>query len=136
MSGNVESCVHLSIDIVREIHTVAIAEFGGLPGVRDEGLLASAVATPQSTFGGVSVYPDLIEIAAAYLSYLCRNHAFLDGNKRTAMMSCILFLQFNAIDAPPDSADWENLVLDVSASHLDREQTTARLRKLQKKKRR
>ena len=61
--------------------------FGGSDGLRDEGLLESAVAAPQATFGGTSPFADLIEIAAAYLFYLCRNHPFVDGNKRVSMTS-------------------------------------------------
>src|ERR1700746_1930017 len=82
-----DDCVHLSIDIIREIHAEVIKQFGGLNGVRDENLMASAVLTPQSSFGGKSPYADIVEIAAAYLFYICKNHPFLDGNKRTAMMA-------------------------------------------------
>jgi death-on-curing protein len=78
---------------------------------------------------------DGIEIAAAYLFYLCRNHPFVDGNKRTALASCLVFLDSNdLLPAPgmPAAAvdEWESLVLEVAASRLDREQTTVRLRKL------
>jgi len=123
-------CIHLTVDIVKEIHRAVIEAFGGLHGIRDEGLLASAVAAPQATFGGESPFADLIEIAAAYLFYICRNHAFNDGNKRAAMAAAIVFLRLNDVEPSPDSADWETLVLDVAASRIDREQTTARLRKL------
>ena len=101
--------------------------------MRDENLLASAALAPQSTFGGRSPYADIVEVAAAYLFYICRNHPFLDGNKRTAMMTAIVFLRLNGIDPKPDSERWEKLMLDVAASKLDRDQTTQRLRKLLKK---
>lgn len=130
MSATPDECVHLSGDVVREIHAEAIKLFGGLKGVRHENLLASAVLTPQSSFGGKSPYADIIEIAAAYLFYICKNHPFLDGNKRTAMMAAIVFLRLNAIEPLPDSAKWEKLMLDVAASQLDRDQTTICLRKL------
>jgi death-on-curing protein len=123
-------CIHLTVEIVKEIHKAVIDEFGGLLGVRDEGLLASAVGAPQASFGGKSPYADVVEIAAAYLFYLCRNHAFNDGNKRAAMASAIVFLRLNGIEPAPDSEAWETLVLDVAASKLDREKTTARLRRL------
>lgn len=76
-----------------------------------------------------------IEIAAAYLFYLCRNHPFLDGNKRTALAACLVFLESNDMlrdyQRPSRDVDaWEALVLDVAASRLDREMTTARLRRL------
>jgi death on curing protein len=133
VSATPDDCVHLSIDIVREIHAEVIEQFGGLHGVRDENLLASAVLTPQSRFGGKSPYADFVEIAAAYLFYICKNHPFLDGNKRTAMIAAIVFLRLNGIEPLPDSAEWENLMLDVAASKIDRAITTQRLRKLLKR---
>ena len=136
MSATPGDCVHLTIDVVREIHAEAIKQFGGLNGVRDENLLASAVLTPQSSFGGKSPYADMVEIAAAYLFYICKNHPFLDGNKRTAMMSAIVFLRLNGMEPLPDSTEWEKLMLDVAASKIDRDETTRGLRKLLKKPRR
>ena len=133
MTATPDNCFHLSFDSVREIHAEALKQFGGLNGVRDENLLASAVLAPQSTFGGRSPYADIVEVAAAYLFYICRNHPFLDGNKRTAMMTAIVFLRLNGIEPKPDSERWEKLMLDVAASKLDRDQTTQRLRKLLKK---
>jgi death-on-curing protein len=125
-----DDCIHLTVDIVKEIHEAVIAEFGGLRGVRDEGLLSSAVAAPQATMGGKSPFADLVEVAAAYLFYICRNHAFNDGNKRAAMTAAIVFLRLNGVEPSPDSDDWEALVSDVAASNVDREQTTTRLRRL------
>jgi death on curing protein len=128
-----EDCFHPTIEIVREIHEEAVKIFGGLHGIRDEALLASAVFAPQSSFGGKSPYVDLIDIAAAYLFYLCRNHPLLDGNKRTAMATTVVFLRLNGFDPAADGDDWEQLLLDVAASKIDREQTTRRLRKLVRK---
>jgi death on curing protein len=128
-----DDCFHLTIDVVREIHEEALRRFGGLRGVRDENLLASAVLTPQSSFGGKSPYADLIDVAGAYLFYICRNHPFLDGNKRTAMMVAIVFLRLNGIESAPDSGRWERLMLDVAEGKVERQETTQRLRKLVKK---
>jgi death on curing protein len=125
-----DDCFHLMVEIVREIHEEAVKNFGGLHGSRDEALLASAVFAPQSSFRGRSPYVDLIDIAAAYLFYLCRNHPFLDGNKRTAMAAAIVFLRLNGFHPAADNGKWEELVLDVASSKIDREQTTRRLRKL------
>jgi death on curing protein len=125
-----DDCIHLTVEIVLEIHSEALKNFGGSPGIRDEGLLASAVFAPQSTFGGKSPFADIIEVAAAYLFYLCGNHPFVDGNKRTAMTAAIVFLRLNGIGTKPDSKQWEKLLLDVSAGRIDRAATTARLRKL------
>ena len=135
MKPTPEDCFHLSVEVVREIHAEAINQFGGLRGVRDENLLASAVLAPQSSFGGKSPYIDIVEIAAAYLFYLCKNHPFLDGNKRTAMMAAIVFLRLNGIETAADSDDWEKLLLDVAASRIDRDTTTKRLRRLLKPRR-
>jgi death-on-curing protein len=125
-----DDCFHLTVEIVCEIHDEAVKIFGGLHGIRDEALLASAVFAPQSSFGGRSPYVDVIDISAAYLFYLCRNHPFLDGNKRTAMAAAIVFLRLNGFDAAADSEKWEELVLHVASSKIDREQTTRRLRRL------
>ncbi len=133
MSATPDNCFHLGVDVVREIHAEALRQFGGLDGVRDENLLASAVLTPQSSFGGKSPYTDIVEVAAAYLFYICKNHPFLDGNKRTAMMAAIVFLRLNGIEPQPDSERWEKLMLDVAGSEIDRAATTARLRKLLKR---
>jgi len=122
--------IHLTVEQVLEIHEAVLHAHGGSPGLRDRPLLESAVAAPQATFGGTSVFADPVEIAAAYLFYLCKNHAFVDGNKRVALASCLLFLRFNGFVPSPDGPQWEALVLDVAASRLDRDATTARLRRL------
>jgi death-on-curing protein len=125
-----DDCLHLTVTQVSEIHAVVLEEFGGMAGIADQGLLESAVAAPQATVFGQSPYADLIEVAAAYLFYLCRNHPFRDGNKRASMAAAIVFLRLNGIDPKPDAPAWESLVLDVAASKLDRAQTTQRLREL------
>lgn len=130
MSVTPENCFHLSVAIVREIHAEAIARFGGAEGLRNLALLESAVAAPQAGYAGKSVYDDVAEIAAAYLYYLCRNHAFIDGNKRTALGACLVFLRLNGIEPAPDAPEWEELTMAIAASVLDRDETTARLRGL------
>ena len=127
---------HLTVAGVKLVQAEVLAAHGGGEGLRDEALLESAVAAPQATWAGDPIMKDGIEIAAAYLFYLCRNHPFVDGNKRTALAVCLVFLEQNDLlpiqKLPID--DWEQLTLDVAASKLDREQTTARLRRLVKKK--
>lgn len=130
MSIKSEDFFHLTVEIVKEIHAEALKQFGGSDGLREPSLLESAVAAPQATFGGVSPFSDLTEIAAAYLFYTCCNHAFIDGNKRTALGACIVFLRINGVATKPDSTAWEKLTMDVAASKIDREETTKRLRKL------
>lgn len=124
--------VHLTVEIVLEIHAEAIAQFGGSEGLRDATLLESAVMAPQAGFGGQSPYADLVEMAAAYLFYLCRNHPFIDGNKRAALGACLVFLRLNGIEPKPDGPEWEALTLGVASSALDRAQATKALRKLVK----
>jgi len=116
--------------MAREIHAKAIAEFGGLDGIRDMALLESAVSAPQATVGGRSPFRDMAEVSAAYLFYLCKNHPFVDGNKRAALGACLVFLWLNGLDPAPDGPRWEKLVLDVAAGRQDRGQTTQHLRKL------
>jgi death-on-curing protein len=132
MSASPNECLHLSVDIVREIHVEVISQFGGLDGVRDVVLLESAVAAPQAGFGGVSLYPDLVEIAAACLFYLCRNHPFLDGNKRAALGACLVFLRLNGVEPTADGPEWERLTQAVATSGIDREAATHLLRAILK----
>jgi death-on-curing protein len=125
-----ENCFHLTVAIVREIHAEAIGKFGGSDGVRELALLESAVAAPQASLGGQSPYKDIAEVAAAYLFYLCKNHPFIDGNKRAALGACLVFLRLNGIEPQADGPEWEELTLAVAASAVDRDQTTQRLRRL------
>lgn len=130
MKTSPDNCFHLTVEIVREIHAAAIARFGGSDGVREMALLESAVAAPQASFGGQSPYADLAEVAAAYLYYLCKNDPFIDGNKRTALGACIVFLRLNGIEPKADGSEWEELTFAVAASTIDRDETTVRLRQL------
>lgn len=130
MNADPNTCIHLTTDQVLEIHAAAIRLYGGSPGLRDPALLQSATAAPQATFGGQSTFSDTVEIDAGYLYYLCSNHPFVDGNKRVALGSCLVFLELNGYQPAPDSEDWENLTLAVAAGLLNREEITATLRKL------
>ena len=123
---------HPTSESVRAIHVEVLDAHGGRPGLRDLALLESAVAAPQATMAGEPLLSDPVEIAAAYLFYLCRNHAFVDGNKRTALATCLVFLSENGL-LPEEELDlepWLALTLDVASSRIDRVQTTRRLRKL------
>jgi len=138
--GSGKPFLHLTAEAVKAIHEELLAAHGGSAGLRDLALLESAVAAPQATYGGETLLKDVIEVAAAYLFYLCSNHPFVDGNKRTALAACLVFLEAN--DRLPDPGlpgreidAWEALVLDVGASRLDRHGTTKRLRSLLRRKR-
>lgn len=86
---------YLSVQDVLLLHNLAIDEFGGSHGLRDYGLLESAVLRPQSTFGGKDLYPNVFLKGAALVHSLLLNHMFVDGNKRTAMFSVMEFLELN-----------------------------------------
>jgi len=130
MSRDPNQCLHLTVEIVEEIHAEAIAQFGGSAGLRDRAMLESAVAAPQASFGGVSPFEDSIDVAAAYLFYLCSNHPFIDGNKRAALGACLIFFQLNGHTPAPDGDEWETLTLAVAAGALGRDEVTRRLRAL------
>ena len=121
--------IHPTVSAVKAIHAEVLAAHGGMEGLRDEALLESAVAAPQATMFGKPLIADPIDVAAAYLFYLCRNHPFLDGNKRVALATCLVFLSENGL-LPSETLDadaWERLTLDVASSRLDRIKTTGRL---------
>jgi death on curing protein len=123
---------HLTASAVKAIHAEVLRAHGGTRGIREEALLESAVAAPQATMMGRSLISDPVEIAAAYLFYISRNHPFSDGNKRTGLASGLVFLAENDLlpleVLPLD--EWEAFVLDVAAGALDRSVTTQRFRKL------
>jgi len=124
--------LHPTLDAVLAIHAEVLAAHGGSPGLRSRELLESAVAAPQATMMGQPMITDPIEIAAAYLFYLCSNHAFVDGNKRVALATCLVFLCENGLLTNEELSvdDWENLTLAVAAGVLSRDEVTAKLRQL------
>lgn len=111
------------------IHDEVLAAHGGSPGLRSRELLESAVAAPQATMMGAPMISEPIEIAAAYLFYLCSNHAFVDGNKRVALATCLVFLSENGLlpQETLDADEWETLTLAVAAGALSRDEVTAKL---------
>jgi death-on-curing protein len=96
------------------IHARLIVTTGGEHGVRDVGLLASAVVRPQATFDGADLYLDLFTKAAALMASLTRNHPFVDGNKRTAIAAAALFLLQNGLRLETTNAELERFTLSVT----------------------
>jgi death-on-curing protein len=138
--GRAREFVHLDAAAVIAIHAEVIAAHGGHAGIRDRALLESAVAAPQASHSGEPLISDAIEIAAGYFFYLSRNHPFIDGNKRTALAACLVFLHVNGHlprESLPTEAigGWEALAWDVANSKLDRHETTKRLRGLLRRRR-
>ena len=85
----------LTLDEVIEIHREMINRYGGSDGIRDKGLLESAVSTPQASFGDQFLHSDIFHMAGAYLFHIVKNHPFIDGNKRTGAMAAFVFLKLN-----------------------------------------
>jgi death-on-curing protein len=117
---NRDSVRFLSVENVLSVHDDTFEHEGGLPGIRDVGLLESAVAMPQSMFGGAYLHDGLAAMAAAYLYHICQNHAFLDGNKRTASFCSVLFLRLNGIDAEalPALSNLEAVTLNLASGQI------------------
>lgn len=119
----------LDLAEVLEIHQSRIDLYGGSPGVRDLGLLQSALAQPSTGFGGEFLHVDLYEMAAAYLFHVARNHPFIDGNKRTALACCLVFLAYNSVEIEAAPNDLEQLAVDTAAGQKDKAQIAEFLRK-------
>jgi death-on-curing protein len=88
----------LEVDEVLALHEMQIERYGGSSGIRDRGLLESAVSMPQASFGGVFMHKDLFEMAAAYAFHIAENQPFIDGNKRTALAAALIFLDWHSFD--------------------------------------
>lgn len=112
----------LTFEQVLTLHKLQIEQFGGSHGVKDEGLLLSALAQPEAGFGEEFLHQDLHEMAAAYLFHLVRNHAFNDGNKRIAALAASVFLQVNELKVVADEDEFEKLVMDAAQSLVTKEQ--------------
>ena len=115
-----EDPVFLGLPTVLHIHDTLIERFGGASGLRDAGLLESALASPQASFGGQRLNTSLAEMASSYLVGLVRNHPFIDGNKRTAYAVTATFLRLNGLRLGLSQAEKFNLVLGVARGHLDK----------------
>lgn len=116
---------YLTLDEVRVLHQMAIAQSGGSSGIRDQAGLESAVAQPQMTFGGQDLYPDVIAKAAALCFSLVCNHPFVDGNKRVGHAAMEVFLVLNGWQLSAAVDEQEQLILSLAAGQLPREQLTA-----------
>ena len=95
--------------------------YGGSHGVRDLGLLDSALAAPRATFGGSYLHEDIISMAAAYLYHIVMNHPFIDGNKRAGLAAAIAFLNLNGYDFVADPDELADMVLTTAEGKLGKE---------------
>lgn len=119
----------LTVEDIVEIHAWQFERFGGSAGVRDQGLLESAVAQAQATFGGEFVHENLFAMAAAYLFHLVCNHAFVDGNKRVGLLAALVFLDINGIPVECDSEALYELTVATAQGHADKEKIAGVLRR-------
>ena len=107
------------------LHQDVIAQSGGSPEIRDEGLLESALNAPFQTFAGIELYPTIID-KAAHLGYsLIKNHAFVDGNKRIGTHAMRVFLMLNGIEVAYEDEELIQLILGVAAGEISSEQLLA-----------
>lgn len=119
----------LTIEEVYALHAAALEAFGGMPGLRDLGMLESALAQPLMSFGGQSVYNSLWEKTASLGRSLVCNHAFVDGNKRVGFAAMAVVLRFNGYELVCTSDDAERMVLDIATGRFDLLQIAAWLEK-------
>ena len=110
---------------VLRLHARQIATYGGSSGVRDIGLLESALAQPHQSFGGQYVHDDLAAMAAAYVYHVVKNHPFVDGNKRTGAYAGLFFLEINGTSFKPVPKEFGDLVLAVAEGSATKEQVAA-----------
>jgi death on curing protein len=123
----------LTANAVQAVHEELIARYGGVSGLRDGGLLASAVARPQH-LAAYGRNPSVASLAAAYAWGLLRNHRFLDGNKRTALAAMVVFLELNGRELSCDEAEETAMVLRAAAGEITEQAWTEWLRRCARRK--
>ena len=115
----------LNLEDVLTLHADQVALYGGDHGVRDLGLLKSAIAQPQATFGGECLHKDLFEMAAAYLFHIVQNHPFLDGNKRTGAIAALVFLDFNGVEITAPKGSVYEITISVATGQAGKAEVAA-----------
>lgn len=125
----------LTLAEVLEIHKSQIEAHGGSHGIRDLGLLESALAVPQASFGGTYLHAAPFEMAAAYAFHIAENQPFVDGNKRTALATALVFLELNGVDLRDPKGRLYQAMMDVAARRLDKKGLAALLSALSRGKR-
>ena len=122
--------IFLNLTEVLEIHKIQIELYGGQYGVRDLGLLQSALAQPEASFGGQWLHDDIYVMASAYAFHICQNHPFFDGNKRTALASALVFLELNSISLDDPKNILLDAMLNMAKGQLSKQQLAEILKKL------
>ena len=119
----------LELEEILEIHADQLKHYGGSTGIRDMGLLQSAIAMPRAQFGGQFLHAGLFEMAAAYLFHLVQSHPFMDGNKRVGAAAADIFLAINGIELTADERTYEKIVLSISQGKMGKPELTDFLRR-------
>ena len=122
--------IYLSFEQIIELHDVLIEKFGGLRGIRERGLLESALAAPMMAVFGEELHKTVYNKAAAYLFYIAKNHAFLDGNKRTAAGAALAFLRTNGKPPRYDVDNFLEFIVSVAEGQADLEAIANYLEKI------
>jgi death-on-curing protein len=117
----------LTLEDILEIHALQLDRYGGGEGIRDRGLLESAAAQPMATFDGEFVHNGLFEMAAAYLFHIVSNLPFIDGNKRTGLLSALVFLDLNGIIIDGETETLYDLTMAVAEGRADKTKITETL---------
>ncbi|SRR5579871_3287833 len=112
----------LSQAVVLAIHDDQIRLYGGIYGIRDEGMLDAAIQMPRATFDGEFLHPTIYHMAAAYGFHLSQNHPFLDGNKRVAGMTMLTFLKLNGYEPIASELDYYQTIMAVASGLMSKEQ--------------
>lgn len=120
---------YISLDEVIAIHDNMVTLYGGSYGIRDLGLIESAISRPKATFGGEDLYQDIFSKAAALFHSLIFNHAFVDGNKRTTMATTGFFLSQNGYELTTSLKEFVDFPIQVENKHLSLEEIAAWLEK-------
>lgn len=110
----------LSLEDVVALHEMQIERYGGARGIRDQGLLESAVGQPSASFGGEFVHHGLYEMAAAYAFHIAENQPFLDGNKRTALGAALVFLDWHDIEVQEPGGELYQAMIQLAERKLDK----------------
>jgi death-on-curing protein len=124
---------YLTLGEVVRLHQMVIEQSGGATGIRDLGLLDSALAQPRATFDGRDLHPALLEKAAALCTSVVQNHPFVDGNKRVGHAAMATFLVLNGFDITATIDEQEQLILDLASGRRRREDVLAWLQNHTKK---
>lgn len=111
----------LTLAEVIEIHNDQIQRYGGEGGIRDVGLLESALAQPEASFGGEWLHKDIYEMAAAYAYHIAQNHPFIDGNKRVALASALVFLGLNRMTITDPQEKLKDAMLGIASGKLKKQ---------------